>query len=111
MFGHFKMRTYLLIGLLVGVVVGFLALVGGEQIVGFAQEIQNNALASQISPTIVNFVTGPIILVFSNPIVGGVIVGILWPLVIVWMILLLLLIMLTAFGVGQNELNSGTGVR
>ncbi len=111
MLGHLNMRTYIAIGVVVGVVVGFLSFVGGEQIAGFAQEVQNNAIGNGIAPMIANFVTGPIILVFTEPIIGGVLIGILWPLAIVWLVLLLLLIMLAAFGTGYNDLSSGTGVQ
>ena len=55
MLGHLNMRTYIGIGLIVGVVVGFLAFFGGEQIAGFAQEVQNNAIANGIAPIIANF--------------------------------------------------------
>lgn len=106
MFG-LSMRAYIVIGVAVGVIIYLMGLVAGEPIVQFFTEIRSNALANGISLAIATIIVDPFIFAFSNPL-GAILAGLLWPLIIVWFVLLFLIIIIAAFSSGYNTAATGT---
>ena len=107
MFG-ISFKAYLAIGAVVGIIIYLIALVAGDSVVQFFTEIQNRALSNGVSGPIVTIIVGPFIFAFSNPIPGAIIAGILWPLIIVWFVLLFMIIIISAFASGYNTAATGT---
>lgn len=106
--GIISFRMYIAIGVIVGIVVYLIGLVGGSQVVQFFSQLQSNSLANGVDPAIANLVLGPFIFVFSEPIFGAILTGVLWPLILVWLVLLFLLMILSAFSAGYNSAATGT---
>jgi protein-S-isoprenylcysteine O-methyltransferase Ste14 len=106
--GVISFRVYIAVGVVVGIIVYLVGLLAGSSLAQFFIEIQNNALANGISPAIVTLIVGPFIFALSNPAIGGIIAGFVWPLIIVWLVLLFLIIIVTAFSQGYNTAASGT---
>ena len=107
MFG-ISFRAYIGIGIVVGIIVYLISLVAGDAILQFFTEIQNRALANGVAGPIVTLIVGPFIFVFSNPFPGAIIAGLLWPLIIVWFVLLFMIIIISAFSAGYNTAATGT---
>ena len=106
MFG-ISFRAYIGIGIVVGIIVYLIALVGGNSIIQFFTQIQNNALANGVARPIVTLIVGPFIFAFSNPLPGAFIAGLLWPFIIVWFVLLFMIIIITAFSSGYDSAVTG----
>jgi len=107
MFG-ISFRTYLGIGIVVGIIIYLISLVAGDPILNFFTEIQNTALANGVAPVFVTLIVGPFIFVFTNPLPGAAIAGLLWPLIIIWFVLLFMVIIISAFSAGYNTAVTGT---
>lgn len=107
MFG-ISFRTYILIGIVVAALIYLISLVAGDPILNFFTEIQNRALANGVSSVFVTLIVGPFIFVFANPLPGSIIAGFLWPLIIVWFVLLFMVIIISAFSAGYNTAVTGT---
>jgi len=106
--GLISYRAYFAVAIVVGVITYLIGLVGGDSLVRFFSEIQGNALGSGISEPIVTLFVGPFIFAFSNPLPGSIIAGLCWPLIIVWLVLLFMIIILTAFATGYDTAATGT---
>ncbi len=101
----FSFRLYLFIGIIVAAICSAVIYLGG----GTAAENFLNSMAGGASPflgaTITNFIFTPLINIFTNY-YWAVAAGFLWPLIIVWIILLLIAIGATIIGPTVSELNS-----
>ena len=86
--GIISYRVYFLVAIVVAIITYLMALFGGDSLVRFFMQIQNNALSNGISDALVTLFVGPFIFVFSNPLPGAVIAGFFWPLILVWLVLL-----------------------
>ena len=106
--GVISYRAYFGVAIVIAIITYLIAHFGGASLVGFFSEIRGNALAYGISEPIVTLFVGPFIYVFSNPLPGAAIAGIFWPLIIVWLVLLFMIIILTAFAQGYNTAATGT---
>ena len=106
--GIISYRAYLGIGIVVGIITYFIATAAGDSLVAFFTDIQNNALANGVAPSIATIFIGPFLFVFSNPLPGAIVTGLFWPLIIVWLVLLFLIIIVTAFSQGYNTAATGT---
>lgn len=106
--GIISWRAYIGIGIVVGIVTFLVSTAAGPSLVQFFTEIQNNALANGVSPAISTVFIGPFIFVFGNPTIGAIVTGFVWPLIIVWLVLLILIIVVTAFSQGYNSAATGT---
>ena len=106
--GHINVKVYFLISIGVGITIYIVGLIGGPQLVQFFTNIQANALCQGVDPAIATIVIGPFIFVFGNPIAGAIIVGLLWPAIIMWLILLFLLMIIAAFTGGYNSASTAT---
>jgi amino acid permease len=106
--GHISYRTYFAIAIVVGIITYVMGLTGGDSLVQFFTQIQNNALGNGVSAGITTLFVGPFIFVFSNPLPGAVLAGLAWPLIIVWLVLLFMIIIITAFSSGYNTAATGT---
>lgn len=107
MFG-ISFRAYIGIGIVVAIIIYLIALVAGDQIVRFFVEIEGRALGSGVGAPFVTMIVGPFIFVFSEPLIGAAIAGLLWPLIIVWFVLLFMIIIISAFAAGYNTAATGT---
>ncbi len=108
LFGFLSLKTYILIGVVVGAIIYLIALVAGPSAIQFFTQIESNALISGVSPAITTLIVGPFLFAFSQPIAGALIAAFLWPLIIVWFVLLFLLLILSAFSGGYNSAATGT---
>lgn len=108
MFGIISFRAYIGVGIVVGIIIYLIGLVGGSQVVQFFTQIESNALANGVSSAITTIILGPFIFTFSEPLFGAIIAGFLWPLILVWLVLLFLLIIISAFSAGYNTAATGT---
>lgn len=108
LFGFLSLRTYIVVGVIIGIVVYLIALVAGDTAVQFFTQIEGNALANGVARPIVTIVVGPFLFAFSQPIFGAIIAGLFWPLIIVWFVLLFLLLIISAFTSGFNSAATGT---
>lgn len=104
--GIMSRRTYLMIGLGFAVFLFLLAQFFGTDIAAFA-----DSLPGQVSPnvqSIAQFIVEPIKFVMLNPILGPLLAGLLWPVVLLWLLLLFLLVVLTAAGQVQTDIDTNT---
>ena len=108
MFGLISFRAYIAVGVVVGIIIYLVGLVAGPQVAQFFSQLQANAIANGVDPTITTLVMGPFIFAFTEPIFGAIIVGVFWPLILVWLVLLFLLMILSAFSAGYNTAASGS---
>ncbi|GEM_PF-1505853 len=108
MFGFITFRTYIMIGVVVGIIVYLISLVAGPQITNLFLQLEGNALANGVAPAIATIVYGPFIFAFTQPIFGAIIAGLLWPFIIVWFVLVFLLLIVSAFTAGYNTAATGT---
>lgn len=106
--GIISYRAYFGIAIVVAIITYLVALTGGDSLVQFFTEIQNNALANGVSEPITTIFIGPFLFVFGNPLTGAIVAGLLWPLIIVWLVLLFLIIIITAFAQGYGTAATGT---
>jgi len=108
MFALISPRVYIGIGVCVGIVVYLIGLAAGPDVIRFFTELQQNAIANGVAPVITEIVYGPFIFAFSQSIFGAIAAGLLWPLIIVWLVLLFLLLIISAFTAGFNSASTGT---
>lgn len=102
-------RTYLFIGVGVGL---FLFLIGtflGASVVTFADRLPLSTTG--VMQSLAQFVIEPIKLVMLNPLPGAIIAGLLWPLVGLWVALLLLIVIVAAAAGVQVDINTQTPLR
>lgn len=108
MFALISFRAYIGIGVVVGIIVYLIGLVAGPQVVNFFTQLEATALVNGVSPFIATMVLGPFIFAFSEPLFGAILAGLLWPLILVWLVLLFLVLIISAFMGGYNSAASGT---
>lgn len=96
MFGLMSMRIYLVIGGVVSVLFYGLSLIAGQAIRGFIEQTRLEALRAGLAPFITDAVAEPMRLVFSGDLIPAIVGGMMWPIVLLW-ILLLLIMLIFAF--------------
>ena len=92
-------RNYLIVGVLIGGLCYLINLFALAGVMNFLDVQAGAAAAAGLPPGIVNLVIEPMRFAFSG-VVGAVIAGIIWPLLLFWVVLLLILIVLGFFGPG-----------
>ncbi len=90
-------RTYISIGLVVGIIVFVLSYFLGPQIAGVLIDIER--AGSAVIGVLAQAVTQPLIFIALNPIPGAIAAALLWPLLL---LLLLLLFLVTLIGLGAG---------
>jgi hypothetical protein len=69
---------YIVIGIVLGLIAGLVAMLGGQGIAAWVFEQRNLAFGS--IGVAADLVAQPIIWVMTNPLIGGVVAGLAWPL-------------------------------
>ena len=93
---HIDRKTYLIIAIGTAIFVFLVGTFFGQGIVDFV-----DAIPGRVAPSVTavaEFIIGPIKFVMLNPIIGGILAGLLWPVSIAWVLLSFLLIVLTEIG-------------
>lgn len=86
-------RTYIIIAVVVAGMLYLLSLIDpGGSIAGFFSGVGAQASAAGLPSQMVNFVIFPLEFAFSGEIAGVILGGLLWPLGLVWLLLLVLLV-------------------
>jgi len=94
MIGLISRRNYLIIAVGVAIVLFLVGTFLGQQIASGV-----DALPNSVSPDmsgLARAIIEPIKFVMLNPIVGGIIAGLFWPVVLLWIVLILLLLVLSS---------------
>lgn len=84
--GFISLRMYILVGVVIGLIAGLLAVLAGQGIALWVIEQRNLAVGSL--GAVADLVAQPIVWVMINPLVGGVVAGLLWPLALLEVALL-----------------------
>ena len=106
MFGVLNFRVYLIIGFFVGVICVATAYFDrGGATASFFTEIGANASRFGMPSTIANFIVQPIAFAFSD-IYWAIAAGILWPLLVIWFILFIVLLVYSIIGPAITEINT-----
>ena len=101
---HIDRRTYLMIAIGVAIFVFLVGTFFGQGIVDFV-----DLIPGQVAPSVTavaQFIIGPIKFVMLNPIIGGLLAGILWPISVAWVLLTFLLIVLTELGKASVDVDN-----
>lgn len=81
--GVMSMRSYLVIGLGFGAFAWLVATFFGPDIISSVSSMEAQALGSGMG-VVAQIIAQPIIWVMRNPIFGGILVALTWPLVFLW---------------------------
>lgn len=98
----FRLRTYIMVGLGVGLIFFALGTFFGIDIANFFNQFRWQAIAVGLSPAIANVIVDPLIWIMLNPLYGAIGAALLWPLVFVWAFFCLFLLVYTLIGGGFN---------
>lgn len=108
MFGYLSFKRYVLFGIGAGFFFYLFGLVAGNIVAAQFEEIRRLVVGTGIPPALGQIVLDPVIWVFSGDIFAAVMGGILWPLVLFWLILVVALLALgiiaTGLGIAGQQL-------
>jgi len=92
-FGTMKWYVYLLIAAIVAALTLLFGIVAGQQVIELVTQMRGEAVALGGLPVpVADLITQPIIFAFQGDIVNSLIVGIFWPLALVWLLLFVVLL-------------------
>ncbi|MCB9458424.1 MAG: hypothetical protein H6670_02155 [Anaerolineaceae bacterium] len=92
-FGTMKWYVYLMIAAIVAALTLIFGLAAGDQVIQIITEMRNIAMASGGLPQpVADLIAQPIIFAFQGEIINSLLVGIFWPLALVWLILFVILL-------------------
>jgi hypothetical protein len=87
-------RTYLFVGVIIGLLIYLSSLILGEEVVNWAADTEFNARARGLSG-LATLILDPIVFVMNdNPPVGAVLCAVLWPVAVAWLFLAMLLLII-----------------
>ena len=92
MFGTMSTRSYIIIAVVCVIVFLLLGLIAKDGIATFVEQTRVDAIAAGLAPFLADAIAVPVRLAFSGEILPAVIAGLLWPLVLLWVILLLVML-------------------
>ncbi|QPC82529.1 hypothetical protein G4Y79_23050 [Phototrophicus methaneseepsis] len=109
-FGTMKWYVYLLIA--VGVFAFFLlfGILAGDGVINLVSDMRTQAVSAGTLPVVVaDVIVEPIIFALQGEIVNSAIVGLLWPLAVIWLLLLAILLIfayvLPGLGIARGAFN------
>lgn len=97
-----KTRQYLVVALVTGLIFYILGLLGGPALRGFILQFEDASVRGGISQGLVDLITEPMIQALSSNILAAAIAGLLWPVTLLWVVLLFVLITFAILGPGLN---------
>jgi hypothetical protein len=90
MFSLISFRVYAMIAAFVALVLFLITEFASDPLVGFFQTARNDAMSAGLPRVGADMIVQPIILAISEPI-AAVIAGVMWPLLLLWFFLIVLL--------------------
>lgn len=108
MIGIVNFRTYLFIGVGIGFACYVLGMVAGPMLNAQLTNVRWGAVNAGLAPVLADLITQPFIFAFSGDLVGAVVAGVLWPLAVVWIVLLVLALVFTLLGGGIGQVRDNT---
>lgn len=109
MFGTISIKNYLLIAVAVGLAFGIINALAAAPLSGFISELRAMAVAGGLPVALADIVAEPLLLLINGGVVGAVVAGAFWPLVLLWLFLLLVLMVLAFLLPGARQ--AGEGIR
>ncbi len=100
--GVMKWRTYFMIALGTGLMLYVISLFAGGTILTFLAQMRYSVDPS--AGFIADLVVVPLQFIFSDPVLGAIFGGLFWPILLVWVFLLLVLLVLVALSGGLQSL-------
>ncbi|MCS6836864.1 MAG: hypothetical protein NZ750_12720 [Anaerolineae bacterium] len=97
-----KTRQYLVVALVTGSIFYVLGLLGGPGLRSFILQFEAAAVRGGVSQGLVDLITEPMIQALSGSILASAIAGLLWPVTLLWVVLLFVLIVFAILGPGLN---------
>ncbi|GAB1421948.1 hypothetical protein MASR2M15_21500 [Anaerolineales bacterium] len=110
MLAWLTMKNYVLIAIVTGVIIFFIAHFFGDTIANFMNDIRNQAVSAGVDYNLASIVVEPVLLLKTQPLIGALIIGAAWPLLLVWFLLIILLIILTFVVGGGNTVRDAVDV-
>lgn len=109
MFHWLNWKSYSMIGVGFGLFIYVIGFFAGPQMVGFITRAERAAMAGGLGHSITRLIADPLVYGIQNPLIGAVVGGALWPFVLFWIFLLLLLMIIGVVGGGFNRLEDSVG--
>lgn len=101
-----SLKTYLIIAVGVTATFYLLGLLAGTGLISVVRQFQSAALGGGMSPEIGRLVIDPITWALSGDIFAALVVGLLWPLALVWVLLFFLVAIFAFLGPGVGAARS-----
>jgi len=105
MFSWLNWKSYSAIAAGTALVIYVLGWAAGPDILRLIRSVERSAIMGGLSPNIVNLVTGPLEYGIQNYLIGAIVGGLVWPLLLLWFILMVLLLVIGFIGGGYNRVD------
>jgi hypothetical protein len=103
--GFMSMRSYLMVGLALGAFAWLIATFFGRDVASSVAGMEGQALAANMG-VIAQLICEPIIWVMRNPVFGGILVALTWPVVLLWGLLYFAMLLIALGSDAANDVNS-----
>ena len=92
-FGTMKWYVYLLIAAIVAALTLIFGIAAGQQVIELVTQMRGEAIAlGGLSPAVADLIAQPIIFAFQGEIVNSLLIGLFWPLALVWLLMFVVLL-------------------
>lgn len=100
-------RNYLIGAVIAAIIVLLIVQFGGPSLIAWIESLKGDAAFVGISSGLIDLITAPLLAgLRANPILIGIVAGIFWPLVILWIFFLFALMVLTLLSGGLGSARS-----
>jgi len=103
MFAWLNWKSYSMIAIGFGLFIYVIGFFAAPPMISFLLRIDRAAQSGGLGGTIVGLVIDPLVYGLQNPLVGAIVGGLFWPLLLLWIILVLLLMIIAFVGGGLNR--------
>jgi hypothetical protein len=105
--GFFSLRNYLIIAVVVAIILYIIQLLAGQMFVTALVNLNQSARGAGMAKVLADAMTEPVkIAVTPNSPLGAIVGGLLWPMLGVWILLLVFVVFFTVLGRGLGTAGS-----